>query len=866
MEAEALNAQRSAQLCPGGTYRVDWVRYEVDGSTGSVPPELYGFEPLLVHFPSLLASVEERFEVYYELYVKYLTAAAQGLLRWDAEMPPKPWNGGQWSQSEGAIFEGSAFGERVGARWLVEGLALFDWSHARPGQRVTVQNYNFCAHLEGETGFGSLGTVLKELVAFAEVDPACSWAVPPSSWTSTSADGEATQEALAVRDVTYSWDALTGTGATYEGNPVLGDVSADLHQDGAPTAAKSPSGEIIVVWTKDVEAAPAGRLGAEVWLSTYEGIGWSSPITLTTEIDFHDNPAAVFDSSGNLMVIWSQASSAGLEYGVGPPEAVVTAMDESRIAFSRRSGDSWSAPATLADSSGPDLYPVIAAGPSGKLTAAWLNDWEGVRTLYAAFWTGSGWLSPTAVVTGGLISNPVVVYPGPDPVLFWAQDEDQDSLTQGDWRIYSSAWDHFFGRWTEPEPVPVPLPEASVAVSEDLPAHGAGSTTRQPGFSTLVPPPPAECTGDCGGPSGCNPPPDVQDQIDEAGSANVGGIDPNEKTGTLGQGEELYVDAGERLHYTVYFENLETATAPAQELFVTDCLPPELDWTTLSLDEVAFGDLIVANPTEQALFQERVTIPDYRPGEAKTWWVDIAPEFDFATGCLEVVLRTLDPATGELPEDPFAGLLPPEDGSGRGQGHIGFAIAARADLADGTTIDNAASIVFDTNDPIVTNTWTNTIGEPGDCGSGVFNTLTLVGDIYESDVLTACQTIIVGPNTHIMAPADVTLRAGQKVEFRSEVSVATGATLTVEIDPALAPPSSVALVQVHHESAPPVRVVSNRVAEPRLEPASKRAKPAQAGDAKLRIFASLVRGRPQRGIPRSPSHRRAGAAAPQSRA
>ena len=59
--------------------------------------------------------------------------------------------------------------------------------------------------------------------------------------------------------------------------------------------------------------------------------------------------------------------------------------------------------------------------------------------------------------------------------------------------------------------------------------------------------------------------------------------------------------------------------------------------------------------------------------------------------------------------------------------------------------------------------------------------------ITTSQTFEACTSLTIGPGVEILSPADVVLRAGQSVEFVAEVSVATGASLTVEIDPALLP-------------------------------------------------------------------------------
>jgi hypothetical protein len=148
----------------------------------------------------------------------------------------------------------------------------------------------------------------------------------------------------------------------------------------------------------------------------------------------------------------------------------------------------------------------------------------------------------------------------------------------------------------------------------------------------------------------------------------------------------------------------------SQEVIVTDSLDPSLEWSTLDFAEVAFGDQIVAAHGDQ--FYAFQIIPDYRAGESKSWWVDVTAQLNRSTGRVTWSLRTLDPETEGLPEDPLAGFLPPNDASGRGEGHVSFAIRPKSNVPMGTTIRDRATIVFDTNDPISTNEVWNTVDEP----------------------------------------------------------------------------------------------------------------------------------------------------------
>ena len=62
-----------------------------------------------------------------------------------------------------------------------------------------------------------------------------------------------------------------------------------------------------------------------------------------------------------------------------------------------------------------------------------------------------------------------------------------------------------------------------------------------------------------------------------------------------------------------------------------------------------------------------------------------------------------DPDTGDLPVDPLAGFLPPNDAEGRGEGFVSFRIRPVAGLPTATPIRNIAEIVFDENASIFTN-------------------------------------------------------------------------------------------------------------------------------------------------------------------
>lgn len=172
-------------------------------------------------------------------------------------------------------------------------------------------------------------------------------------------------------------------------------------------------------------------------------------------------------------------------------------------------------------------------------------------------------------------------------------------------------------------------------------------------------------------------------------------IDPNEKLGPGGLGSN-FVSRTQEMPYSLHFENMATATAPAQVVRLVDSLDPNLDWRQFRLREITLADTTITIPPNQSLYQARVPL-------ASGLLVDIDAGIDVLTGEARWTLTAIDPETGLPPLNPLVGLLAPNDSTGRGTGHVAFTIRPRAGLASGTEIPNAAQIVFDQNDPIETN-------------------------------------------------------------------------------------------------------------------------------------------------------------------
>jgi hypothetical protein len=177
----------------------------------------------------------------------------------------------------------------------------------------------------------------------------------------------------------------------------------------------------------------------------------------------------------------------------------------------------------------------------------------------------------------------------------------------------------------------------------------------------------------------------------------VTSIDPNSLTGPAGYGTPNYVAANTLLSYIINFENAPTATAPAKRVVITDQLDPNLNWSTLQLTGVGFGDTNIVIPPDSQFYQATVPVTE----NDQSFVVDIIISFNPTTGVLSAVFQSIDPNT-QLPPDVLNGFLPPEDGTGRGIGYIGFLIDPKSGLPTGTQIRNVALITFDANPAIAT--------------------------------------------------------------------------------------------------------------------------------------------------------------------
>ncbi|MFJ4453914.1 cadherin-like domain-containing protein [Pseudomonas sp. NPDC089392] len=180
--------------------------------------------------------------------------------------------------------------------------------------------------------------------------------------------------------------------------------------------------------------------------------------------------------------------------------------------------------------------------------------------------------------------------------------------------------------------------------------------------------------------------------------------DPNDILGPDGYGEQHWVSSTDTLPYTIRFENQPTATAPARLVTITLELDNDIGINSFRLGNFGWGDIDIQVPEGVAFYVNRIDLI-----ASKGFLVDVVAGIDVQRHQAFWTLTAIDPNTGEIPDNPLVGFLPPNNADGIGEGYVNFSVRPAAGTATGAVIDAKATIVFDTNEPIDTPPIFNTI-------------------------------------------------------------------------------------------------------------------------------------------------------------
>ncbi len=186
--------------------------------------------------------------------------------------------------------------------------------------------------------------------------------------------------------------------------------------------------------------------------------------------------------------------------------------------------------------------------------------------------------------------------------------------------------------------------------------------------------------------------------------------DPNEIIGEDGAGDDRWIGLSKPVGYTINYENdPELAQAAAQMVHIKLPVDPSLDIYSFRLDDFGFGSHRFSIPYHTAHYANRLDLRD-----SLGIYVDILAGIDIAKREAFWRLSSIDPLTGLPPKGINDGFLKVNDSISRqGEGFVSFSIKPQPTGTTGDSITARASIQFDYNDTIQTNTWLNRVDIDG---------------------------------------------------------------------------------------------------------------------------------------------------------
>lgn len=212
---------------------------------------------------------------------------------------------------------------------------------------------------------------------------------------------------------------------------------------------------------------------------------------------------------------------------------------------------------------------------------------------------------------------------------------------------------------------------------------------------------------DCGkGNNDPNPDPEhPHDPLDDTSTSGGISADPNEIIGPTGYDSVRWVSVNDVLNYTIFFENdPEFATANAQKVDVRFSFADKAAMKGFGLGTYGFANQSWNIDDAPAAYQNRLDLRD-----SMYIFVDLTAGIDVVKQQAFWLFNSIDPETGYNPWQVDRGMLPVNDSTHVGEGFVTFRLKPQEDLKTGDTISIVASIVFDQNDTIPTNRWTNTV-------------------------------------------------------------------------------------------------------------------------------------------------------------
>ena len=184
--------------------------------------------------------------------------------------------------------------------------------------------------------------------------------------------------------------------------------------------------------------------------------------------------------------------------------------------------------------------------------------------------------------------------------------------------------------------------------------------------------------------------------------------DPNELIAPAGYNPlNHWISRDATLPYSILFENDPDlgAVVAAQQVEITLPIDPHLDPFSFKLGDFGFANFYFPITQDITHYQARLDVSD-----SLGVWVDVDFGIETRGGYAYWRFVTIDPETGEPTREVRDGFLPVNDSlNRRGEGFVNFKIRPESTSETFDKIEPQASIVFDTEEPVLTPYVFNTI-------------------------------------------------------------------------------------------------------------------------------------------------------------
>lgn len=214
----------------------------------------------------------------------------------------------------------------------------------------------------------------------------------------------------------------------------------------------------------------------------------------------------------------------------------------------------------------------------------------------------------------------------------------------------------------------------------------------------------------CTKPGGCDPDTDK----DSLAIDRLHAVDPNDIIGPLGYDSIQWMSVNDEFGYTIRFENdPDFATGPAQIVKINCPIHEKMNLASVRLSTFGFGDFLFNPPENSSFYADRLDVTD-----SLGVFVDVTAGIDVNKKEVFWIFESIDPVTGLPPLEGDVGFLPVNDTTTtiytdtivqQGEGFVSFTLLPKSTDLTGDTIQETAVIIFDQNEEIATNIWTNII-------------------------------------------------------------------------------------------------------------------------------------------------------------